>query len=324
MGKIKEIISPSLFIVAIICFVLPFVNISCGGETATISGVDLAKGFEIFGEKVEPNLLAIVAIIVALIGAVMFLIKNTTARIVQVVVGVVGAVALIALKILFEQKVTEGGAPVGISWLAGYYISLMAMIGGSVSSLITVLSGNNPVPAASTVNSRAGGVICPKCNKMNEAGNNWCRWCGTNIKDGQPRPIDTPVPQFVPPKSTPDVSIAESVTMPLQAESVPVFDDQPVAFLRTQRIGRWELIPILKNDFVIGSDPNSTDYQEKSGNLGKIHAIIEKINGSYRISDTNNDCTIYINNQKLIGKTYSLNSGDVIRLNSIEYIFDIA
>lgn len=360
MGKILDKISPSLFILAILCFALPFVDISCAGQSETLSGLNLVTGFSAAGKEVDPNPLAIAAVAAALLGAILFFLKNTAGRIIQSVLGILGIAALVALKILLTQAVEEKGFKA--EWLMGFYICLASFLGAVVCSVCTIFVQKEPLPQAAGYNSgpydngpvydSGPGNLCPSCNRFNEMGDNWCQWCGSKL---QQIPAAEPINRFeqewpaqhlgsnsVPIRPSfaepplPDAAasilsaggsantVAESVTMPLQADSVPLTNQQPVPFLRTQRVGRWELIPILKNEFIIGSDPARTDYQENSGNLGQIHAIIEKLDGNCKISNTQADCEIFINDQRLTVNMFSLYPGDVIRLNNVIYIFDVA
>lgn len=336
MGQFKEKVSPSLFILVIICFLLPFANISCAGHTESLAGIDLLTGFTVADSDVPPNPLAIIAVVAALIGAILYFLKNTAAHVIQTVLGILGIICLVALKILFTEGANDKGLEV--EWIIGYYMAFISFISATAFSIYMIFAPKNPVAVTPTMNTGSD-ILCPGCNRNNHPQNNWCQFCGANLKGNVPGPINNfeqpiPVHKFEPPKQyiepvTPVTSsssneIAESVTMPLRAESIPVLDNQQVAFLRTQRIGRWELIPILKNDFIIGSDPSRADYQEHSGNLGQIHARIERNDESYRISNPQADCMSYVNDQKLTAQMYPLNPGDVIRLNNIEYIFDLA
>ncbi|MGE5458820.1 MAG: FHA domain-containing protein [Methanobacterium sp.] len=350
-----EKVSPSLFILVIICFALPFVNISCAGQPAeTLSGIDLITGFKAGTTDVAPNPLAIIAVAAALIGAFLFFVKTKTGHVIQSILGILGIISLVALKILFSQGANDEG--LGTEWTTGYFAAMGSFAGAVLASICSIFAESNPASAPAAYNTGPG-IMCPSCYKLNEAGNNWCQWCGANMQN-QPqspinnvsaqsfnanyeqatpakqyesstvamRPAETPAatPIFTTAASAPNAGIAESVTMPLRPESVPILNNQPVAFLRIQRIGRWELIPILKDEFIIGSDPTRADYQENSGNLNQVHAIIERIDGTYKISSIQTDSETYINNQKLSVNMFSLYPGDVIRLNDVEYTFDLA
>ena len=74
----KSKVSPAIFAASILCFLLPFVTLSCGGQRITsFSGVQLAIGTsvdqpQIFGppkkQNVDPDPTAAVAGICALLG----------------------------------------------------------------------------------------------------------------------------------------------------------------------------------------------------------------------------------------------------------------
>ncbi|MBM3243119.1 hypothetical protein FJZ31_43220, partial [Candidatus Poribacteria bacterium] len=76
-------LSPAIFVIILICFFLPFVSASCGGQKlATLSGVQLVTGTTVEGarpsedifraekatQKVDTEPLAIAALITTLVG----------------------------------------------------------------------------------------------------------------------------------------------------------------------------------------------------------------------------------------------------------------
>lgn len=345
--KIFEKISPSLFVLVVLCFVLPFIELSCAGQTISISGLDLVKGFTIEGESVDPNPLAIAALLIAFVGAGLFFWKNGLSAKIQVGLGIVGAILMLVLKSMFEEGVADEG--IDLNWLAGYWIALIGYIAATGTSLFSIF-GKTVDSSGTPVIPYGSGVTCPSCRQVNGASNNWCEFCGTKLDSGsqvaapqynyssapvsgsETMPIYTPAPApapaptpAAPPVMVNTEPLADSATMPLQAEAVAFLNDQPLAFLRIKRVGRWELIPILKKEFIIGSAHNSTDYQEHSGNLGQIHARIDKTGPGFSIAKMDVDKAAYVNDQSLINnQAHPLSPGDIIRLNDIEYIFDLA
>lgn len=352
MNNTKGKVSPALFILVIICFLLPFVDLSCSGQSFTINGFDFITGTSVAGEKLPPNPLAIVAITMALIGATLFFWKNSRTQIAQAVVGIIGFITLVAMKITFERKIMgEADIPIQIEWRLGYYLAMLFFTGAIAYNLYQTFSTKSTIPI-NNLGSSGSKTICPHCHKYNESTNSWCQWCGGSLQahigekqaDGrgqptmpaqsamltqpaltQPEVLTQPVAPTQPAvESVLVIDIEESPTVPLRTDIKAETDATPVAFLQVERIGRCELIPILKREFIIGSQ-NDSDYQEHSGNLGPINARIEKADNNYFICNQQADSITYLNDQRLsTSHMYPLHPGDVIRLGNIEYIFDLA
>lgn len=367
----RDKVSPALFILVIICFLLPFVDLSCGGQTLTLNGFDFVTGINIMDDREPPNPLAVAAVVMALAGAALCFWKSRWAQIIQSVIAIMGFLTLLTMKITFDRKVLgEGDAPIQIEWRIGYYLALLVFAGVAAYDLYQTFGGKG-VSVGTDTGASASLTICPHCHRGNEPGSKWCQWCGGSMQAhrevnqaddrgrvnvpfqsamltqpvGAPPPAPSPPPSSssptgaltepvrpaqpvvpIPPAGDPRVTIEESPTTPLRTDFKPAMDmdTSTIGFLRVERIGRCELIPILKSEFLIGSQ-NGTDYQEHSGDLGPIHARIEKANDGYYISSQQADGVISINDQKL-GPThmYPLRPGDVIRLGNVEYIFDLA
>jgi hypothetical protein len=121
------------FAFAIFCFMLPFVTLSCPGQTYTFNGIEASFGGSVEGEKLSGEPLfafAFVALIVAL--ATCF----SKDRGVKLVSGVAGALAalllLIGKGVLLERAVEEGRKMVRVSFNAGYWLALLSSAAGAV------------------------------------------------------------------------------------------------------------------------------------------------------------------------------------------------
>ena len=77
--------SPVIFIFVLICFFLPFVNLSCGGQKISLTGIQLVIGVKVNQtqpktaeqEKTTQDSLIIAAFIIAIAG---FVLKETPAE----------------------------------------------------------------------------------------------------------------------------------------------------------------------------------------------------------------------------------------------------
>lgn len=91
------------FAIGIICFLLPFLEISCGGIKQSVTGLQLVTGIE--GES--PNPYAIISL-VAVIAGLLFSIKSEKAMsILAGIMGTVSIIAIILLKVGIDTKLSE-------------------------------------------------------------------------------------------------------------------------------------------------------------------------------------------------------------------------
>jgi hypothetical protein len=105
----KKNISPILFAATLVCFLFPFVTVSCGGQRITsFNGTQLALGTtvdepQMFGpsqkKKVDPEPLAAVALLCTVLGLGLSFLSGARAALGPAISGGVGALALLMLKI---------------------------------------------------------------------------------------------------------------------------------------------------------------------------------------------------------------------------------
>ncbi len=152
--------SPAAFGLAILCFVLPFTHISCQGErVASLSGLQLVVGTEISGaelqgfgdmrdasrEKVNPEPLAILALVIAIVGVAVGFRKDKKGRIASIAAGAAGAVVLLLLKLKIDNEVaTEGEGLLEVAYGSGYYLAFLFLIGAAALHVWLFLETKRP------------------------------------------------------------------------------------------------------------------------------------------------------------------------------------
>jgi hypothetical protein len=129
-------LSPAIFGIALICFFLPFVNVSCQGQkVASYTGIQLVTGTTIeepsmFGQKqvreVSGEPLAILAFLSGIAGLGLSFLKSKKSAIGPAVVGIVGLISLLLLKSEMDDDILrEGGGMLQIEYTAGFWLTFV-------------------------------------------------------------------------------------------------------------------------------------------------------------------------------------------------------
>ncbi|MBD3180742.1 hypothetical protein GF312_00520 [Candidatus Poribacteria bacterium] len=145
-------LSPSIFGLIIICFFMPFVNISCaGGGAVTLTGLQLVTGTDIgesdshshghsrdsFGrsqsESVSPQPLVIAVLICGILGLVLSFPRNLEISIIPALIGVIGVILLLFFKYQVDNAILEEGegmlhAQYGIGFWLTFIFIIIAII----------------------------------------------------------------------------------------------------------------------------------------------------------------------------------------------------
>jgi ribosomal protein L40E len=192
-------ISPSIFVLIVIFFLLPFVTISCQGQdVASLSGLNLVTGTKIETEKISPNPVAIIILLTAFFGVFLGLgiWKHKKITIISAITGAAGFLLTLILKFLIDNEV-KSGPGFGTSYDAGFYLILMSFAGAAaLNAYILNLEGDpiiKPKAFGATpggggaparvppIRSGTGGKICPHCNSSNPTMGKFCIKCGGSL-----------------------------------------------------------------------------------------------------------------------------------------------
>lgn len=152
MDSVKKF-SPALFVLIIFCFVLPFVNLSCGGQTiVSLTGFQLMTGADIDAsnmfdglsngnvdmgteenKKVDAQPFAFLAFAMALVGLVLGFIKVKAIAITNVIISALGFIFLILLKINLDGDAELSGQNIiTLDYQIGYWGAVLLFLGGAV------------------------------------------------------------------------------------------------------------------------------------------------------------------------------------------------
>ena len=129
--------SPVIFIFVLICFFLPFVNLSCGGQKISLTGIQLVIGVKVNQpqpktaeqEKTTQDSLIIAAFIVAIAGFVLSFLKGKNSSIVPVILGIAGIIILLIFKTKTDNDILrEGGGAIQVEYATGFWLTFLAFV----------------------------------------------------------------------------------------------------------------------------------------------------------------------------------------------------
>ena len=138
MNDIKKF-SPAVYGLVIVCFFLPFTEISCEGrKVASFSGFQHVTGTEIevpsaFGgtdvKKVNPEIFAIMAFLTAVVGLCLSFLKAKAGIITAAAMGVLGAAFLLLLKGKIDKDVLrEGEGLLQVDYQFGFWLAFLLFL----------------------------------------------------------------------------------------------------------------------------------------------------------------------------------------------------
>lgn len=128
--------SAATFGFALLCFLLPFVTVSCTGGQMSLSGLQLMAGTEIEGQRVSGEPLAGLAFLATLVGLGASFLKSKEGMIGGAISGGAGALALLILQSKLTQDVLrEGGGLAVVHYEAGYWLTVLTLGCGLVLNL---------------------------------------------------------------------------------------------------------------------------------------------------------------------------------------------
>lgn len=199
------------------------------------------------------------------------------------------------------------------------------------------------VAAASDAPEEDNELKCENCGNAVKSNYAFCSVCGTKLKKAEERSAEKEqsfsdflahqpaLSQKVFPDFN-DVAEEESFDEKdfLPRENAEAVNNAapsisgPAVFLVNHRDN--SIIPIMKNEFLIGRDPAKTDYCISDNSaISRVHAKIYFEDGRYFISDCNSVNGTYINETRIMrSDSFVLFDGSEIRLNTERFTFRIS
>lgn len=185
-------LSPAIFGLALICFFLPWFNVSCQGQkVATFSGIQVVTGTtvdepQMFGSaekrKIEGETLAIFAFLSALAGLALSFIKTKKGTIGTMVAGGIGTVFLLLLKSKLDNDVLrEGQGMLQLDYGVGFYMTLLLFLSAAGVNVYSIMQ-DKKVYLPQGKSREAAFNFCTQCGARVDSNALFCSECGHSLK----------------------------------------------------------------------------------------------------------------------------------------------
>jgi len=192
MEKIIKKLSPATFGIALICFLLPWVRISCQGErVASFSGIQLVTGTAIeepqmFGPKKERKVngepLAILAFLTAIAGFGIGFLKGKKWRIGSAIASGVGIILLFMLKSKLNNDILrESENVLQVDYGVGFYLTLIFFFFAILVNIYSI-NAEEGMSLPQIKGQDVGYKFCSQCGAKIETGAFFCSECGHSLK----------------------------------------------------------------------------------------------------------------------------------------------
>jgi C4-dicarboxylate transporter len=165
MDYIKTRIRIAPFILGIICFFLPFMEISCRGEQlASFTGVQLLTGADLTEDSahqekqsIPPNIYAIASLIALIIGLIASFSMEKRKSIIAGVMSISALISILLMKTRMDSRILKeaSGLPLTIDYKVGFWGLCIACIAGAIIAFLrvqnhttkqdTVVKDSNPI-----------------------------------------------------------------------------------------------------------------------------------------------------------------------------------
>ena len=131
-------VSMSLFVVAGLGFLLPFVTLSCSGQPlSTLTGVQLAAGVGVGTYRSPADARVAFALGMCVLGILLrFMGVGSARRISSALAAAAGILALLSFKTSIDgDTLRQGHGVIRVQYEVGYYLVLSAFVGAAATAL---------------------------------------------------------------------------------------------------------------------------------------------------------------------------------------------
>jgi hypothetical protein len=180
-------LSPAIFVLALICFFLPFVTFSCQGQKVTsLSGIQLVTGTTIqqpqmFGpsqsQKMDPQPLALLAFVCGVLGLALSFAKGRARTVAPAVAGGIAAILLLAMKSSIDSDVlSKGSGVIQVNYDVGFYVVVLLLLATAALNVFLLMQRRGLQLPVLKAGSRD--KFCTQCGSRNLGTDVFCKECG--------------------------------------------------------------------------------------------------------------------------------------------------
>lgn len=185
-------LSPAIFGIALICFFLPWVNVSCQGQKVmSFSGIQLVTGTTIeepqmFGgkqkRKIKGEMLAVLTFLSVIAGLVLSLLKNKKGTIGTIASGGTGAILVLLLKFKLDSDIQkETAGMLQLNYDVGFYLVLLLFIAVAGINAYSIMQYKG-MTLSQITNQSPGFKFCSQCGARADSNAAFCSECGHSLK----------------------------------------------------------------------------------------------------------------------------------------------
>ncbi|MEW5804965.1 MAG: zinc ribbon domain-containing protein [bacterium] len=191
-------VSSSIFGLAVLLFLLPWMTVSCGGEKIfTFSGTDLAIGKTVkvpqgFGTAKKENARdwrITIAFLAGIAGTLAdFLIKvERVQKIVLAVCGSAGCILLYLFKAAGDREiVAQGAGMITVDYHFGFWVSMLLFFGAGIFNILALAGVLEKVTirgvSGVTYKNSLKPSFCTQCGAKVSPDDTFCSECGHSLK----------------------------------------------------------------------------------------------------------------------------------------------
>lgn len=198
-------LSPALFGLALICFFLPWVTVSCQGhKIISLNGIQLVTGTtieepKVFKEleglyshiekpgrssdnKIKGSILAMFALLASIGGIGLSFLRGKKGFLGPAIAGITGVISLIALSERLNNKILqEGGGLLQLDYRAGFYLTLILFLSATGVNIYSIVPGKT-LPLHLQEEEQPFVKFCSQCGAQVSPDDAFCHQCGHFLK----------------------------------------------------------------------------------------------------------------------------------------------
>lgn len=185
-------LSSTIFGIALICFFLPWVNVSCQNQkVASFTGIQLVTGTtveepQMFGPKKERKIngepLAILSFLSVIAGFALGFLKDKKGTTGPAIAGGIGIILLLLLKSKLDNDILrETGGMLQVDYEVGFYLTLISFLSAIGINIYSIMQEKG-LSLPHIKSQSADHKFCSQCGTMVAHDSAFCSECGHSLK----------------------------------------------------------------------------------------------------------------------------------------------